>query len=61
MKTNRRWLKSAIQAAAHEQVMLPWAAKRTAQQFTAQTPKVGNVVHLMTANIAPVKMAIAAA
>lgn len=28
MKTNRRWLKSAIAAASCESVILPWAQKR---------------------------------
>jgi hypothetical protein len=28
LKTNRRWLKSAILAAQSEEILLPWAAKR---------------------------------
>ncbi|MDZ7906777.1 MAG: hypothetical protein U5N55_14150 [Cypionkella sp.] len=28
MKTNRRWLQSAIAAASSDDVILPWAAKR---------------------------------
>lgn len=28
MKTERRWLKSAIHAAKTEEILLPWAAKR---------------------------------
>jgi len=32
MKTQRRWLKSVIAAAATEEVSLPWAAGRTAKQ-----------------------------
>jgi hypothetical protein len=31
MKTNRRWLKSAIAAADREIILLPWAAKRIAR------------------------------
>ncbi len=61
MKTNRRWLQSVIKTAANEEVMLPWAAKRAVHHVAAQTPKMGQVVHLMTANTLPAKMAIAAA
>ncbi len=31
MKTEHRWLKSAIQSAAREEILLPWAAKHTAK------------------------------
>lgn len=39
-KTNRRWLKSAITAAASEDVMLPWAAKRIKRVATSQSSNV---------------------
>lgn len=34
--TNRRWLRSAIAAAAQEQVVLPWATKRLTRQLLAK-------------------------
>lgn len=40
MKTERRWLKSAIQAAQREEILLPWAAKRAQMQPTPPTPAV---------------------
>lgn len=40
MKTERRWLKSAIQAAQTEDINLPWAAKRAQKQPTPPTPAV---------------------
>ncbi len=36
LKTNRRWLKSAILAASCEEIMLPWAAKRISRPAPAQ-------------------------
>lgn len=36
LKTNRRWLKSAILAASSEEIMLPWAAKRIERPTPAQ-------------------------
>ncbi len=35
-KPNRRWLKSAIAAAADETILLPWAAKRIERPAPAQ-------------------------
>jgi hypothetical protein len=40
MKTERRWLKSAIHAAQSEEILLPWAAKRADIQPTPPTPAV---------------------
>lgn len=36
LKTNRRWLKSAIMAASSEDIVLPWAAKRIQRPATAE-------------------------
>jgi len=36
LKTNRRWLKSAILAASSEEIMLPWAAKRISRAAYTQ-------------------------
>lgn len=36
--TNRRWLRSAIAAAAQEQVVLPWATKRLTRQLLLAKP-----------------------
>ena len=40
MKSERRWLKSVIHAAKSEEILLPWAAKRTHMQPTPPTPAV---------------------
>ena len=40
MKTEHRWLKSAIHAAQSEEILLPWAAKRADIQPTPPTPAV---------------------
>ena len=36
LKTNRRWLKSAVLAASDEEIMLPWAGKRIARPAPSQ-------------------------
>jgi hypothetical protein len=36
LKTNRRWLKSAILAASSEEIMPPWAAKRIQRPMPTQ-------------------------
>lgn len=55
MQTKRRWLQSAIKAAAQEQVVLPWAAKR------AQPPAENVVPIIRITPSAPVKYAAIAA
>jgi hypothetical protein len=55
MQTKRRWLKSVINAAAHEQVLLPWAVKR------AQNSDDKIVPIIRIAPSAPVKYAAIAA
>ena len=56
LKTNRRWLKSAILAASSEEIVLPWAAKRI--QRPAQ-PQSATVIRIFPS--APAKYAAIAA
>jgi hypothetical protein len=57
MKTERRWLKSAIKATQTEEILLPWAAKRADKQPTPPTPA---VVYLETLPPRALHFAIAA-
>jgi hypothetical protein len=58
MKTNRRWLKSAIAAASQEEIMLPWAAKRI-QQVEKSMPASAQIIRIFPS--APAKYAAIAA
>ncbi len=60
IKTNRRWLKSAILAASSEEIVLPWAAKRIARPAAPQSaPKSAPVIRIFPS--APIKYAAIAA
>jgi hypothetical protein len=49
IKTQRRWLKSAIMAAAQEEIRLPWATNRLARRSHIQPKTLASTLALAPA------------